>query len=190
MKKLTLFASALLLATASFGQMTWALDKSHTKLGFTTTHLMMSETSGEFKNYDVKLSSKAEDFVDATLDVTVDVNSVNTNEDKRDAHLKSPDFFDAAKYPTITYKSKTFKKVDGKKYKVTGDLTMHGVTKPVDLDVTLIGVGDHPFNKKRVAGFKFTTTVKRADFTLGSATPGAIIGDEINIFGSMEFFKN
>lgn len=188
---MTVFASAIILAVAnSFAQVTWSLDKTHTKLGFTTTHLMMSETTGDFKKYDVKITSKDETFEGATFEATIDVNSINTDVADRDNHLKGPDFFDAAKYPNITFKSKTFKKVDGKKFKLEGDLTMHGVTKPVVLDVTFNGVNDHPMMKgKRFAGFKFSTTLKRTDFGVGTY-PAAVVGEDITIAGSMEFFRD
>lgn len=188
MKKFTLFGSVILLAIGSFAQ-TWSLDKAHTKLGFTISHLAVSETSGDFKKYDVKLTAKDETFVDAVIEATIDVNSINTDQTDRDNHLKGPDFFDAAKFPTITFKSTSFKKVDGKKYKIEGNLTLHGVTKPVVLDATLLGVIDNSMMKKRDAGFKFATTVKRTDFGLGNV-PTAIVGDEVTIGGSMEFFKD
>jgi polyisoprenoid-binding protein YceI len=189
MKKITFLASAMLLAGASFAQSTWSLDKAHTKLGFTVSHMMLSETSGDFKKYDVKLTAKDETFVDAVIDATIDVASINTDQADRDAHLKKDDMFDATKYPTITFKSTSFKKVADKKYSVAGNLTMKGVTKPVTLDVTLIGVIDHPYAKKRDAGFKFTTTLKRTDFNVG-AVPAAVVGEDITISGSMEFFKD
>ncbi|MDX2188541.1 MAG: YceI family protein [Bacteroidota bacterium] len=190
MKKLIISASALLLCFQMNAQMTWSLDKSHTKLGFTTTHLMVSETTGDFKKYDIKLTSKDETFVDATVEATIDVNSVLTDQPDRDAHLKRDDMFDAAKFPTITFKSTSFKKAEGNKFKVAGNLTIKGVTKPVVLDVTLLGVIDHPMAKKRDAGFKFTTTIKRTDFGVGAGMPGAMVGDDITISGSSEFFKD
>ncbi len=188
MKKLTVFASAILLAAASFAQ-TWSLDKAHTKVGFTITHLTVSETSGDFKKYDVKLTAKDETFVDASIDATIDVNSISTDQTDRDNHLKSPDFFEAAKYPNITFKSASFKNVGGKKFKVEGNLTIKGVTKPAVLDVTLLGVIDNSMMKKRDAGFKFSTTLKRSDFGIGNM-PAAVVGEDVTIAGSMEFFKD
>jgi polyisoprenoid-binding protein YceI len=102
--------------------------------------------------------------------------------------LKSPDFFDAAKYPQITFKSKTFKKVDDSNYKVTGDLTMHGVTKNVELDA-LCRMGTNPMNKKEIAGFKITGKINRTDFGVGASTPNAMIGDEVSIVANVELSK-
>ncbi|MDX2195968.1 MAG: YceI family protein [Cytophagales bacterium] len=189
MKKTVILASSLLFAVSTFAQVTWTLDKAHTKLGFTITHLMVSETQGDFKNYEIKLTSKDETFEAATVDVTIDVASVSTNQSDRDAHLKKDDMFDAAKFPNITFKSTSFKKVADKKYVIEGNITIKGVTKPAKLDATLLGVIDHPMSKKRVAGFKFTTTLKRTDFGVGNA-PAAMIGEDVTVAGSMEFMKD
>lgn len=187
MKKATLFAALLFSSLGAFAQ-NWTLDKAHSNLGFTVTHLMLSEVDGKFQNFDIKMTSAKPDFTDAQIDLTADVNSINTSQEKRDAHLKSPDFFDAAKYPTMTFKSKSITKVSGNKYKLMGDLTMHGVTKPVTLDAVINGPVTNPQNKKTLAGFKVTGEVKRADFTLGTV-PTAVVSDEIAIRASGEFAK-
>lgn len=188
MRKLTIVASLLFGAYFSQAQTTWTLDKSHTKLGFSVSHMMVSETSGDFKIYDVTAVTKTDDFVDATIDVTIDVNSINTDDENRDTHIKKEDFLDVAKYPKITFKSKSFKKVEGKKYALIGDLTMHGVTKPATLDVIFNGTATNPYSKATFAGFKFSTVIKRSDFGVGNA-PAAMIGDEITLAGSFELIK-
>lgn len=188
MKKISIAASLLFGAYFSNAQNNWSLDKAHTKLGFSVSHLMLSETTGDFKSYEVTAVSKSDDFVDATIDVTIDVNSINTDDANRDAHLKKEDFFDVAKFPKIIFKSKSFKKLDGKKYALVGDLTMHGVTKPVSMDVVFNGTAVHPYTKATVAGFKFTTILKRTDFGVGQA-PAAVVGEDISIVGSFELIK-
>ncbi|GAB4049725.1 YceI family protein [Spirosoma litoris] len=188
MKKATLIAALLFSSVGAFAQ-TWTLDKAHSNLNFTVTHMMLSEVDGKFTNFDVKMISAKDDFTDAQIDFTADVNSINTNQEKRDGHLKSADFFDAAKYPTLSFKSKSISKVSGNKYKLTGDLTMHGVTKPVTLDAVIKGPVTNPQNKKTLAGFTVTGEVKRGDFTLGSA-PAAVVSDEIAIRASGELVKN
>lgn len=190
MKKVLLALSAFaFLGTQA--QTTWTLDKSHTKLGFSVSHLMISETEGSFKKYDANISSKSEtDFTDASVKLSIDASTIDTDDENRDNHLKGADFFDVAKYPTINFESTSFKKVEGNKYKVVGKLTLHGVTKEVTLDVTFKGSTVHPYNKKTVAGFKFSTTIKRTDFGISPGTPSATVGDEVAIAGSMEFFKN
>lgn len=188
MKKVTFLAVLMALSVASFAQV-WNLDKAHAKLGFTITHMMISDVDGGFKSFDIKLTSSKDDFTDAVIELTADVNSINTDNTDRDNHLKNPDFFDAAKYPTLSFKSKSLKLVSGKNYKLTGDLTMHGVTKPVELNVIFNGKMENPYNKKTVAGFKVTGVIKRSDFGLGSKFPAAMLGDEVSIVANAEFVK-
>lgn len=187
MKRLTMMMAAVMITVSTFAQ-TWNLDKAHAKLGFTITHLMISDVEGTFKTFDATLTSSKEDFSDAVITLTADVNSINTDNDKRDAHLKSGDFFDAAKFPSLTFKSKSFTQVSGKNYKLTGDLTMHGVTKTVTLDVVYNGTITHPMNKKLVAGFKISGTIKRSDFGVGGAMTG-VLSDEVTLVGNAEFIK-
>jgi len=189
MKKNVLLLTALLVSAATFAQ-TWSLDKAHSKLGFSVSHLMISTVDGSFKSVEAKITSSKEDFSDAVIELTAETNSVNTDNEKRDGHLQTPDFFDAAKYPTITFKSKSFKKTGDKKYKLSGDLTLHGVTKPVELDVVLGGVAVHPYTKKNIAGFKITGTIKRSDFGVGTGTPTSVVGDEVVIAAATEFAKD
>lgn len=188
MKKINTLIIALFVAGTAMAQ-TWTLDKSHAKVGFSITHLMVSDVEGAFNAYDIKIASTKDDFSDAVIEFSAEAKSINTNDEKRDGHLKSPDFFDADKHASLSFKSKSFTKVDGKKYKMTGDLTMHGVTKPVTLDVTVNGPVVHPYNKKTLAGFKVSGTIKRSDFDLGAKYPGAILSDEVAITANAEFIK-
>jgi polyisoprenoid-binding protein YceI len=188
MKKTVLAVLFLMSGAVVFGQ-NWSLDKSHSKLGFGITHLMVSSVEGSFKSFDAKIVSSKEDFSDAVVELTADVNSIDTDNEQRDNHLKNPDYFDAAKYPALTFKSKSFKKVADKKYKVAGDLTLHGVTKPVELEVTLNGTAVHPYNKKTIAGFKATGVLKRSDFAIAPSTPAAALSDEVSITANAEFVK-
>lgn len=189
MKRLILTPFVALLALTANAQ-TWTVDKAHSKVGFTVTHLMLSEVDGNFKTFDAKITAAKPDLSDAVFDLTADINSVDTDNERRDGHLKSPDWFDAAKYPTLTFKSTSFKKVEGKKYKATGDLTMHGVTKPVTFDVTMNGpvTSESPRGKQEKAGFKINGMLKRSDFSLGSSNT-ATVGDEIELKANGEFTK-
>ena len=187
MKRVTMIIAAVMVSLATFAQ-TWNLDKAHAKLGFTITHLMVSDVEGSFKSFDITLTSSKEDFSDAVITLSAEVGSINTDNEKRDTHLKSPDFFDAAKYPTLTFKSKALTQVSGKNYKLTGDLTMHGITKPVTLDVVYNGTITHPMSKKLVAGFKVSGTFKRSDFGVGGAMPG-MLSDEVTLVANAEFVK-
>ena len=152
MKKATLFAALLFSSVGAFAQ-NWTLDKAHSNLAFTVTHMMLSEVDGKFQNFDVKMTSSKPDFTDAQIDLTADVSSIYTNQEKRDGHLKSADFFDATKYPTLEFKSKSITKVSGNKYKLMGDLTMHGVTKPVTLDAVITGPVTNPHKQENASWF-------------------------------------
>ena len=189
MKKFNTLLLALLVAGTVSAQ-TWTLDKSHAKVGFGITHLMISDVEGAFNSFDAKLTSSKEDFSDAVVEFTADVNSINTNSEGRDKHLKNEDFFDAPKFGTLTFKGKSLTKVEGKKYKLAGDLTMHGITKPVTLDVIVNGPVAHPFNKKTVAGFKVSGIVKRADFNIGTKYPNAVLSEDVIITANAEFAKD
>ena len=191
MKKLIFIAASAvaLLAFKPVENTTWSLDKAHAKLGFTVTHLAVSEVEGWFKKFDATVTSSKDDFSDAVVEMSADVNSINTENDQRDTHLKSPDFFDAAKFGTLTFKRKSFKKVKDNLYKITGDLTMHGVTKSVELDA-IARTGVHPMTKKNIAGFKISGTLKRSDFAIGASMPTAMLSDEIIIIANAEFAKN
>ena len=164
----TLVSLAVISASAK-AQTNWNVDASHSKLGFAVTHMMVSETEGKFKIYEGKISSsKADsDFNDAKIDFTVDAASINTDDEKRDGHLKSADFFDVAKFPKITFVSKSMKAGKIKNtYILVGDLTMHGVTKSVTLNaIGASKIVKDPYGMERYA-FKVTGTVNRKDFGL------------------------
>jgi polyisoprenoid-binding protein YceI len=186
MKKITtlLFLS---IASMAFGQ-TWTQDKNHSQLGFTVTHLMISEVQGSFKKFDVKITATKDDLSDAVFEVTADVNSISTDVEGRDNDLRSDKFFDVAKFPTLTFKSTSFKKIEGSKYELIGDLTLKGVTKSVALNATLNGPVPHPFNKKPMAALKITGVIKRTDFGVG-AIPAMVASEDITITANGEIVK-
>ncbi|HNW56467.1 MAG TPA: YceI family protein [Bacteroidales bacterium] len=193
MKKLiTIAIIAIVALSFSFTIMepaTWSLDKNHARLGFSVTHMMVSDVEGWFKIFDAKVTSSNDDFSDAVAEMTAEVNSINTDNEQRDKHLKSPDFFDAAKYPVITFKSKSFKKTGDMNYKVTGDLTMHGITKTVEL-VAICRTATNPSSKQTIAGFKIAGKIKRSDFGIGTSMASGIVSDEVVIVANAEFLKN
>ena len=190
MKKHFLAASALLLlSTAGFSQ-TWNWDKAHSQLNFGISHMGISEIDGTFSGVTAKISSSKEDLSDAVVELSADVATINTGNDQRNNHLKSPDFFDAAKYPTLTFKSTSFKSAGGKNYTVTGDLTLHGVTKSVVLTATFNGTVVNPQSKKTVGGWKVTGVVKRTDFGIATGFPAAMLGDEVALNANAEFVKD
>ena len=191
MKKITILASAaaFMLSLTTVAQGAYTMDKAHSSVGFTITHLSISDIDGSFKTFDAKLTSTKEDFSDATFDFTADVNSINTDNEKRDGHLKSPDFFDVAKFSSLTFKSKSVKKVAGNKYTIIGDMTMHGVTKMVSFEA-VIRTGVNPMSKKNVVGVKVNGTVNRSTFGIGASMPGTMLSEEVIVRGSAEFSKD
>ena len=193
MKKLSLLviATSVMLLTSlhAIAQTSWELDKAHARLGFSITHLMISDVEGSFKNFTASIKAPKADFTDAKVELSADVSSINTDNEMRDKHLVSPDYFDAAKFPKLTFVSKSFVKTGGNTYTVTGDLTMHGVTKSVSL-TAVAKTGVNPMSKKNAAGFKITGTVKRSDFDISPKTPNAILGDEIEIIANAEFSQS
>jgi len=189
MKKL-LFVVALFLQASLFAQTTtWKNDKMHSKLTFTATHLLISDVDGLFKNFEATITTSKPDFSDAIFELSADVSSINTEVEMRDNDLKSANYFNAATYPTITFKSTSIKPNGQNKYKLTGNLTIHGVTKSVTMDLWYRGTTENPMSKQQDAGFKLTGTLKRTDFNIGSNTPSAIVGDEIEIKADGEFGK-
>ncbi|MDO9256044.1 MAG: YceI family protein [Bacteroidales bacterium] len=194
MKKLTLVAtvaiSVILFAFTVVTSTTWTYDKNHAKVGFTVTHMMISDVEGYFKTANVTLTTTKDDFTDAVVEMTAEAASINTDNEKRDGHLQSADFFDVAQFPTLTFKSTSFKKTKTPNtYVVKGNLTMHGVTKPVTLSA-LAKTGTNPMSKKNIVGFKITGQLKRSDFGIGGGTPSAIVSDEVLIDANAEFIKN
>ena len=194
MKKVALIlAGSLLAISSSFAQTNWSVDKSHANIRFSIEHLVVSETEGIFRKFDGTLVQKnAADFVGSNVDFTIDVNSIDTDDEKRDGHLKSADFFDVAKYPTITFKSTAFTKVSGNAYKLTGNLTMHGVTKSVTLDVNYKGTAKDPYGNIH-AGFKASTKIVRKDFGLtynaALEAGGLALGETVDVNINLEFLK-
>ncbi|MEO6151055.1 MAG: YceI family protein, partial [Mucilaginibacter sp.] len=187
MKKTIILLAAVLIQTAVYAQ-TWSLDKGHANLKFTVTHLMLSDVDGRFKDFDATITSAKPDFTDAKFDMTAKIASVDTDNERRDADLTSDKYFDAAKYPTLSFTSTSITPAGTNKFKLAGNLTIHGVTKAVTFDLLFRGAKVHPFTKADVAGFQLSGTISRKDFGVGSA-PEAIVGDEITIKANGEFAK-
>ena len=169
-------------------QSTWSLDKAHSKLTFTVTHLSMSEVDGVFKDYEATIVSSAEDFSDAVVEVSADLTTMTTNNAGRDGHLQKEDMFDTANHPKMMFKSTGIEKVSEGKFTLTGDLTIKGVTKAITLKMSLLGKGVNQRSQKDMAGFKVTGTIDRTDFGVGGM-PSMMVGNEVAITASGEFVK-
>jgi polyisoprenoid-binding protein YceI len=193
MKKSIILGAFLLSATFGFSQKTdWKIDPSHSSINFEVAHMVVSDVVGKFDSFDGKILAEKADFTDASISFTIQVSSVNTENEKRDGHLQGADFFDVAKYPTIEFKSKSLKVVSGNKYLLKGDLTMHGVTKEVELNVKYNGTIKDPWGGTR-AGFKVSGEIVRADYGLlyNSALEagGVMIGETVAINVNLELLK-
>lgn len=188
----SLIAVFLFLAASVFAQTNWTVDKSHSKVGFSVSHLVIAEVEGKFNNFDGNISTNGENFEDAKIDFTVDVNSIDTDNEGRDKHLKSDDFFNAEKFPKITFKGKSMTKVGDKKYKLIGDFTMRDVTKEIALDVKFNGTTKDPWGNIK-AGFKITGEVNRFDYGLKwnktVETGGLVVGDIVTLSINLELAK-
>lgn len=188
MKKITSAIAVLLITLSAVSQTTWQADPYHSYLGFTVTHLGIAEVPGNFGKFNVTITSSKDDFSDAVVEMNAEISSINTRVDARNNHLKSADFFDAEKYPTMTFKSNSIKKVGKNKYKVTGDLTMRGITKPVTIEMEYNGTTKNPNAKGApVAGFEIEGKIKRSDFGIGNGFPAPMISDVVEIEAYGEF---
>jgi polyisoprenoid-binding protein YceI len=184
MKKI--LASALLLAAGAAQADTYQLDATHTFAGFEWFHFGLAHHGGKFTTTTGNVTLDAAKKT-GSADITIDVASVNTGVPKLDDHLKSPDFFDVAKYPTITYKSRAFNFDGANLASIDGDLTIHGVTKPVKLTVTHFACMDHPMKKVPACGVDATASIKRSEFGVGLYVPG--VSDEIDLTVEVEALK-
>jgi polyisoprenoid-binding protein YceI len=189
-KKLTIIISVFLFLTAftSLSDM-WTNDDPHSQLGFTVTHLGVSDVSGTFNDFDVTVKSIKPDFSDAVFELSANVGSIDTRVEARDNHLKSADFFDVEKYPLLKFKSTAIEKAGSDKYKLTGNLTMHGITKQITMDLEYRGTIENAMNKKHTAGFRLTGTIKRSDFGIGPEFPPPMISNEVRIKADGEFVQ-
>lgn len=188
-----LFVLFLLLSVPVLAQTKWAFDKVHSKVEFSVSHLVISEVSGFFKSFDGTVEATKDDFSDAKIDFSVDINSIDTDNQNRDGHLKSDDFFNAEKFPKMIFKGKSLKKVGKNKYKLTGDLTIRDITKSITLDVVYNGTVKDPWGNTK-AGFKVKGTVNRFDYGLKwntlMETGGAVVGKDVEIKVDLELQKS
>ncbi len=178
------------MAAAPAAATTWNLDHSHSNVRFTVDHMVISEVEGTFNVFNGKISAPNPDFNGAQIEFSVDATSINTNNEKRDAHLKSEEFFHTDKFPEMKFKSTSFKKVKDNAYVLEGDMTIKGITKKVQFAVVFGGtVKDNWGNIK--AGFKANGTINRKEFGLswGPVTEagGAVVGDDVRMQINVQF---
>lgn len=171
---------------------TWTLDHNHTEVTFKVKHLVISSVTGKFKSFDGSVESDKDDFTDAKIRFTADVNSIDTGNEQRDGHLKSADFFDAANHPQLTFESTSVTKKSGNEYVVSGNLTMRGKTKPVELKAEFGGI-QKDFYGNTVAGFEIEGKVNRREFGLEwsavTETGGIVVSDDVKLQVNAELIK-
>jgi polyisoprenoid-binding protein YceI len=170
----------------------WTLDPTHSELLFKVKHLMISNVKGEFRKFSAEIFANENDFTKSSIDVKIDSASIFTNDESRDGHLKSADFFDVENYPELKFKGTSFKKIDDENYKLKGDLTIKGVSREVTLDVEFGGVNKDPWGNEK-AGFSLNGKINRKDFGLNwnaaLETGGVLVSDEVKLSAEVQFVK-
>lgn len=193
MKKAVLSIVLGLAVLSSSAQTNWVVDPVHSKVNFTVEHLVISEVDGSFKKFDGKLISSEDDFTNSKISFSIDVASVNTDNENRDGHLQSEDFFFVEKYPKMTFESTSFTKTDDKHYALEGNLTMRGVTKKVVFDVKYGGQAEDGYGNTK-AGFIAKGSLNRVDYGVAwnskTKTGGLSVGEEIDITIKLELVKS
>jgi polyisoprenoid-binding protein YceI len=191
MKKLSIVIALFSLALVQ-AQTTWNFDPAHSSIRFAVDHMVISEVEGQFSTYDGSIITTKEDFSDAKINFVIDVNSVDTDNEKRDGHLKSADFFETEKYPKMTFVSTSVEKIADGKYNLKGKLTLHGITKEISLAMTYGGSVKDPWGNTK-AGLKVTGVINRTDFGLKYNSileaGSMLIGEEVTITCKVELVK-
>ncbi|MBL3658871.1 YceI family protein [Fulvivirga sediminis] len=193
MKNILFFLGfSLIMSGASYAQTTWIIDPSHSSIQFEVPHMTVSSVTGTFTSYAGTLTSKSkQEFDGAKITTTIEVNSITTNNMERDKNLKDEDFFNAAKYPEIKFESTSFTNTSGNHYKITGNLTIKGITKEITLLAEFGGIIS--INNKQKAGFKATATINRFNYGLQwndvLDNGGLIVGEKVDIIINAELLK-
>ncbi|MEK7198701.1 MAG: YceI family protein [Bacteroidota bacterium] len=171
---------------------TYKIDTAHSEITFKVKHLMITNVTGSFTQFDATMESEAADFSDAKISFNADVNSVSTNNEQRDGHLKSDDFFAAEKFPKLSFTSKSITKKSEENYSLTGDLTIRDVTKSVELAVTYGGTMTDPYGQIK-SGFEIAGKINRKDFGLNwtaiTEAGGIIVSDEVKLNLAVQMIK-
>lgn len=173
--------------------MSWQVDKAHSSIEFSVRHMMISKVRGRFENFDAVVNFDENNPAGTTVDVKVELASINTKEGQRDGHLKSPDFLDVESYPTMTFKSTSVEKIGDNQAKLAGDLTIKDITRQVSLDVDFVGRAHNPFTGQLTYGFSATGTINRKDWGMtwnqALETGGILVGEDVSIHIDLELVK-
>lgn len=171
---------------------TWTIDTAHSEIGFKVKHLVVSTASGKFTAFEGTLVAEKEDFSDAKITFSAEIDSIHTGNEQRDGHLKSPDFFDAASFPKLTFTSTSLSKTSDTEFSITGNLTLKGITKPITMNAEFGGIEKSLYGQI-VAGFELTAKINRQDFglTWGPLTEagGMVVGNDVKLAANIELIK-
>lgn len=171
----------------------WTLDAAHSQLQFKVRHMMLTSVTGEFKKFDIQVETEGDDFGSAKINVTADIDSISSGSEQRDVHLKSDDFFNAEKFPQMTFKGQSLMHVGDDHWILHGDLTIRDITKQVSFDVLYMGMIDDPWGNKK-AGFEVNGKVQRKEFGLlwnvVTEAGGVVASDDVRIHGNVQFIKS
>jgi polyisoprenoid-binding protein YceI len=170
----------------------WLIDSTHSEILFKVKHMMITNVKGEFRKFQAEIDSVGNDFTKSSISVTIDAASIFTNEENRDGHLKSADFFDVENYPALTFTGTSFKRVDDDNYKLIGVLTIKGISNEVSLDVEFGGINKDPWGNEK-AGFSIAGKISRKDWGLNwnaaLETGGVLVSDEVKLLAEVQFVK-
>ena len=175
-----------LMAVNSFAQNALKSDPAHSRIQFSVTHLGISEITGNFEKATLNMNVDEKNFTNSKINFVVDVNSINTHIEARDNHLRNEDFFDVKKFPEMTFQGNSIRAIKKNLYQVTGNLTLHGVTKPVTVNMLYKGMVVNPMSKKKTYGYQVVGVIKRSNFGVGGGYPEAMISDKVQIKGDFE----
>ena len=193
MKRFLGTTALVLLTVSAFAQgNVWKSDLAHSRTGFFVTYMVVGEVEGRFTDFTAELTQGNDDFSGSTVEATIKTASINTNNEARDKHLRSDDFFNAEKYPAISFKSTSFVKTGDKSYAIKGNLTMRDVTKPVELAATMTGMIKDASGKSRVA-FKAATTINRTEYgvkwTKAMQSGELVVSEDVRVDLVFQFVK-
>ena len=170
----------------------WVIDPTHSEIGFKVKHMMFTNVSGKFEKFDASIETEGDSFENAKVHFSGDIDSISTGNADRDAHLRSADFFDAAEFPKITFEGSSFKKIDEGSFEITGDLSLHGVSKSIKLNAEYSGQMKDPWGNTKTA-FTLTGKINRKDWGLNwnSAleTGGVLVSEEVRLAIDLQFIK-
>ena len=170
----------------------WAIDPVHSEIGFKVKHMMFTNVSGKIAKYDATIETDGDEFNNAVIEFSADADSITTANADRDAHLLSPDFFDVTQFPKLSFKAASFAKLDDTDFELTGDLTLHGITKPIKLATEFGGLMKDPWGNIKAA-FSINGKINRKDFGLtwnaALETGGVLVSDEVKIIADVQLVK-